>query len=312
MSDRVVLLNRGRIEQMGTPEELYDEPATRFAAEFIGEANLIEGRSWRPTAGATVARRHCRAAIAMTRSRRDRGACGGRRRLRHDPARADRARRRAARAARSPSTATVGQAGVFRRASITFELRTDHGLNCSVCSKPSLAEYRALSPGDRVWAIVRELPRAAARRRRRGLRCEASGRFGAAPAGADRGALSRSSCSRPISFFLVMSVFRYSALDALDAGVTGENFARLLVRSVPSRDHRCGRSRSRCCPTVGCLVARVSARLVSGAHDERVARRADVPGDRAADDRRDRADLWLDRAARQRGHGQLACCAVSA
>ena len=43
MSDRVFLLNAGRIEQSGTPEELYDSPATRFAAEFIGEVNLIQG-----------------------------------------------------------------------------------------------------------------------------------------------------------------------------------------------------------------------------------------------------------------------------
>ena len=44
MSDRVVLLNEGRVEQIGRPEDLYDSPATRFAAEFIGEANLLEGR----------------------------------------------------------------------------------------------------------------------------------------------------------------------------------------------------------------------------------------------------------------------------
>jgi ABC-type Fe3+/spermidine/putrescine transport system ATPase subunit len=44
MSDRIVLMNGGRIEQTGTPEEIYDRPSTRFAAEFIGEANLIEGR----------------------------------------------------------------------------------------------------------------------------------------------------------------------------------------------------------------------------------------------------------------------------
>ena len=42
MSDRVALLNAGRIEQLGTPEELYNDPASRFAAEFIGEASLLE------------------------------------------------------------------------------------------------------------------------------------------------------------------------------------------------------------------------------------------------------------------------------
>ena len=47
MSDRVVLMNAGRIEQIGSPEELYDRPQTRFAAEFIGEASLVEGASSR-------------------------------------------------------------------------------------------------------------------------------------------------------------------------------------------------------------------------------------------------------------------------
>ncbi len=41
MSDRIAVFNRGKIEQIGTPNEIYDHPATRFVAEFIGETNLI-------------------------------------------------------------------------------------------------------------------------------------------------------------------------------------------------------------------------------------------------------------------------------
>ncbi len=41
VSDRVVLLAGGRLEQHGTPEELYQAPRTRFAADFIGAANLL-------------------------------------------------------------------------------------------------------------------------------------------------------------------------------------------------------------------------------------------------------------------------------
>ena len=44
MSDRIAVFNKGRIEQIGTPEELYDRPATRFVASFIGDTNLVEGR----------------------------------------------------------------------------------------------------------------------------------------------------------------------------------------------------------------------------------------------------------------------------
>ena len=44
MSDRIAVFNRGRIEQTGTPEELYDRPATRFVASFIGDTNFLSGR----------------------------------------------------------------------------------------------------------------------------------------------------------------------------------------------------------------------------------------------------------------------------
>jgi ABC-type Fe3+/spermidine/putrescine transport system ATPase subunit len=41
LADRVAVMNRGRIEQLGTPREIYDDPATRFVADFIGETNFI-------------------------------------------------------------------------------------------------------------------------------------------------------------------------------------------------------------------------------------------------------------------------------
>jgi thiamine transport system ATP-binding protein len=44
VSDRVAVLNRGRVEQVGTPQEIYREPETRFVASFIGDNNLFEGR----------------------------------------------------------------------------------------------------------------------------------------------------------------------------------------------------------------------------------------------------------------------------
>ncbi|EJB04733.1 spermidine/putrescine ABC transporter ATP-binding subunit [Rhizobium leguminosarum bv. trifolii WSM597] len=43
MSDRIAVFNRGNIEQIGTPRDIYDRPQTRAVAEFIGETNLIEG-----------------------------------------------------------------------------------------------------------------------------------------------------------------------------------------------------------------------------------------------------------------------------
>ncbi len=48
MSDRIAVMNAGRIEQVGTPEELYLTPASRFVASFLGEVNWIDGIGVRP------------------------------------------------------------------------------------------------------------------------------------------------------------------------------------------------------------------------------------------------------------------------
>lgn len=43
MSDRIAVFNRGRIDQIGSPTDIYDRPKSRFVAEFIGETNLLPG-----------------------------------------------------------------------------------------------------------------------------------------------------------------------------------------------------------------------------------------------------------------------------
>lgn len=43
MSDRIAVMNEGRVEQIGTAEEVYERPRTRFVADFIGDTNLLEG-----------------------------------------------------------------------------------------------------------------------------------------------------------------------------------------------------------------------------------------------------------------------------
>ncbi len=44
VADRVVVMNHGRIEQQGTPDEVYDHPATPFVLQFLGDVNLFHGR----------------------------------------------------------------------------------------------------------------------------------------------------------------------------------------------------------------------------------------------------------------------------
>jgi putative spermidine/putrescine transport system ATP-binding protein len=55
MSDRIGVFNQGRLEQVGTPQQVYDAPATRFVANFVGAANVLDGDAARRLAGADTA-----------------------------------------------------------------------------------------------------------------------------------------------------------------------------------------------------------------------------------------------------------------
>lgn len=44
MSDRIVVMNKGKIEQIGTPYEIYENPVSEFVANFIGETNIVKGK----------------------------------------------------------------------------------------------------------------------------------------------------------------------------------------------------------------------------------------------------------------------------
>ena len=44
MSDEIFVINNGKIEQSGTPNDIYDEPINRFVADFIGESNIVSGK----------------------------------------------------------------------------------------------------------------------------------------------------------------------------------------------------------------------------------------------------------------------------
>ena len=71
MSDRIAVMNRGRVEQVGDPEEVYERPATTFVAGFIGVSNLMP---------ATVAgdRRRCSSTAGPRSTRETDGARPGR------------------------------------------------------------------------------------------------------------------------------------------------------------------------------------------------------------------------------------------
>ena len=55
MSDRIGVFNRGRLEQIASPTGLYEQPATRFVAEFLGAANVLEAEAARRLTGSAAA-----------------------------------------------------------------------------------------------------------------------------------------------------------------------------------------------------------------------------------------------------------------
>jgi len=70
MSDRIAVMSKGTLEQVGTPEQIYDEPSTAFVARFIGSANLIPVVVERATDG--------RATLRLPGGRLGEAATGGR------------------------------------------------------------------------------------------------------------------------------------------------------------------------------------------------------------------------------------------
>jgi len=63
VSDEVIVMDGGRIAQQGTPSQLYEAPASRFLADFIGDANLVSGELIRAADGAFFCAANLRAPV---------------------------------------------------------------------------------------------------------------------------------------------------------------------------------------------------------------------------------------------------------
>lgn len=74
MSDRVAVMSRGRIEQVGTPAQIYDQPATTFVASFVGESNPLPGRVRESAGGIALIETE----LGLLRARDREGLAGGR------------------------------------------------------------------------------------------------------------------------------------------------------------------------------------------------------------------------------------------
>ena len=77
MSDRIAIFNHGKIEQLGTPTELYERPQTRFVATFMGTSNVVEGALAQVLTGspAAFAVRPEKIRLLSTESSVERGQC---------------------------------------------------------------------------------------------------------------------------------------------------------------------------------------------------------------------------------------------
>ncbi|MGH7003072.1 MAG: ABC transporter ATP-binding protein [Alphaproteobacteria bacterium] len=145
LSDRIAVVNEGRIAQVGTPEQLYRRPATRFVAEFIGEANVFRGRAGVVRGGAVEVRLESGATMRATLAPGDRSVHYG-----ADLAlvvRPERPRRLApGEAAENSVSGTVAEA-LYLGETIRYRVALEGGGEFSL-RWPAAAE--ALAPGARV------------------------------------------------------------------------------------------------------------------------------------------------------------------
>jgi ABC-type Fe3+/spermidine/putrescine transport system ATPase subunit len=148
LSDRIVLMNGGQIEQVGSPEDIYDRPQTRFAAEFIGEASLLEGRVLSATGGEVLIEVGDLRLPAL--AVKPGLAAGERAVLMLRPERIE----LMAKPDGDASAMTVVKR-IFQGDRILFELATRQGARVH-CSMPNLELYRDIAAGAAVGARFRE------------------------------------------------------------------------------------------------------------------------------------------------------------
>ena len=141
MSDRIAVMHAGKVEQLGTPEELYERPTSRFVADFIGSTNLLSGRG--------RGRRPRSPVIGRAGPGRPRRAAERDRDRDQHPTRGHRHRAGGARTA--PSPAVVEQAA-YLGSTISYRLRTAGGLGLTVLTPKSGLRFPVGSDVAVAWS----------------------------------------------------------------------------------------------------------------------------------------------------------------
>ena len=145
LADRVLVMNEGRIEQIGTPDEVFHKPATEFVVKFLGQVNFFRGR----LGGRQGPFRH--AGLGIARTRRHADPAGARL---HPPARTRRRRRPATAIRRLQAVVTrIHSAGP----NVRLELMAESGER--LYAELTQERYRSLkiANGSTVYVTPREV-----------------------------------------------------------------------------------------------------------------------------------------------------------
>jgi spermidine/putrescine transport system ATP-binding protein len=149
MSDRIAVMNDGVIEQLGSPREIYEHPATRFVAGFIGTSNLLTGKLARVTDDQGIIEVSPDEQIVVPATGRDRLRAGQEIELTVRPEKIE--------LAEGPGPAggcalrgTVTEV-VYLGTSTNFSVHTTTGADVVVFQQNSAAAGAPVSRGDDVW-----------------------------------------------------------------------------------------------------------------------------------------------------------------
>ena len=130
MSDRIVVFNEGKVEQVGTPQDVYNKPATRFVAGFLGAANILSGEEAKKIFGKskTVSIRPERMRLQPSNSK-----------ISNDES----------------SVSAVVQEAAFVGANTVYIVETEFGfrLNVSKTNTELLGQDKSFAAGDRVLVV---------------------------------------------------------------------------------------------------------------------------------------------------------------
>jgi spermidine/putrescine transport system ATP-binding protein len=148
MSDRIAVMEAGRIDQLGTPREIYERPATRFVAGFIGTSNLLDGTIESVTGDVAVLSYGAedRVLVPLTGAMQT----GDTLEVSVRPEKIDLSRQAPAAAGTSVLTGVV-TAVVYHGTSTNYTVKTSAGPELVVFDQNAFSAEDLAGPGDRVY-----------------------------------------------------------------------------------------------------------------------------------------------------------------